>query len=154
MRDEGQGTKVGGQRSGDLVSRTQTFAVDCVKFVDSLPRDFVTQHFARQLLRSATSVAANYRAACRARSNAELHSKLWICEEEADETLFWLDMLHQANRATIDPRLTSEASQLTAMFVAAKKRLRAKAEIRESVMEYGKVADHIVVSELPSPQDP
>ncbi len=76
----------------------------------------------RQLLRSATSVAANYRAACRARSAAEFHAKLSICVEEADETLFWLELLTESETvlsSTTAP-LLQEASEI--LFVLSKAR--------------------------------
>ena len=77
-------------------NRTKKFAVDIIHFSKILPRTDESQIIKRQLLRSATSVAANYRAVCRARSAAEFHAKLSIVVEEADESLFWLEIISEA----------------------------------------------------------
>ncbi len=77
----------------DLSDRTKKFALRIIKLIKSLPNDVVSQTIGRQLIRSATSVAANYRAACRARSKAEFIAKLGIVVEEADESVFWIEML-------------------------------------------------------------
>lgn len=122
----------------DLRARTQTFAIQVVKFVDGLSRDPASSHFGKQLLRSATSVAANYRAACRGRSDQELYAKLCICEEEADECLFWLEMLAACRGEQSADSLTKEAAELLAMFVTSKKTLRHRiAVVREEIVEYG-----------------
>jgi len=73
--------------------RTKRFALDIVMLFQKLPQTDEARVMGRQLLRSATSVAANYRAACRARSAAEFYSKISIVVEEADESLFWLELL-------------------------------------------------------------
>jgi four helix bundle protein len=72
----------------ELKARTKRFALRIVRLVSSLPRGLAADIIGRQLLRSATSVGANYRAACRARSRAEFTSKMGVTEEEADETLY------------------------------------------------------------------
>lgn len=77
----------------ELRDRTKNFAVCIVKLYNSLPYRSAAQVLGKQLLRSGTSVAANYRAACRARSRAEWIAKIGIVVEEADETVFWLEML-------------------------------------------------------------
>jgi four helix bundle protein len=77
----------------DLHHRTRIFALDVIRLVATLPADFLCQHITRQLLRAATSVAANYRAACHARSRSEFVAKLGIVEEESDESGFWLELL-------------------------------------------------------------
>ena len=123
--------------SAELKVRTKSFAIACVAFFDTLPKDYASQHFGRQLLRSSTSVAANYRAACRARSDSELFAKLCICEEEADECTFWFELIEQTNRSCPPSALVSEANQLTAMIVTAKKKLRASGKVREEVAPYG-----------------
>ncbi|QIX62371.1 four helix bundle protein [Hymenobacter sp. BT18] len=76
--------------------RTKTAAVRIIKLYQSLPATAESQILGKQLLRSATSVAANYRAVCRARSSQEQYAKLCICVEEADESLFWLELLDEA----------------------------------------------------------
>ncbi len=88
--------------------------------VEALPKSLVAEILGRQLARSASSVAANYRAACRGRSKAEFSAKLGIVEEESDETGFWLAMIYERSllpKAKLAP-LIQEASELTAIMVA------------------------------------
>jgi four helix bundle protein len=80
--------------------RTKQLALDVIRFSMDLPKTEEATIMKRQLLRSATSVAANYRAACRARSSAEFYSKISIVIEEADETLFWLELLSESGTTT------------------------------------------------------
>jgi len=79
-----------------LKKRTKLFALRVIKLYQSLSTATVDQVIGKQILRSGTSLASNYRAACRARSNAEFHSKVCIVVEEADETMFWLELLWEA----------------------------------------------------------
>jgi len=104
----------------DLRQRTKAFAVDVVRFVQTLPRRQPTDVLGRQLLRSGTSVAANYRAARRARSRREFVAKMGIVEEEADESSFWLELLADAGLTASDDarRLRDEANQLVAITVS------------------------------------
>jgi len=81
----------------ELKQRTKLFALRVIKLFKTLPNTTDAQIIGKQLLRSATSVAANYRSACRARSNAEFHSKVSIVIEEADETMFWIELLWEAD---------------------------------------------------------
>ena len=81
----------------ELKQRTKQFVLRVIKLYQSLPKTPEAQIIGKQLLRAATSIGANYRAACRARSNAEFHSKISIVIEEADETMFWLELLWEAN---------------------------------------------------------
>jgi four helix bundle protein len=74
----------------DLKIRTKQFALRVIKLVESLPKTQTAKVIGGQLIRSATSVPANYRASCRARSNAEFRAKLGIVEEETDESVFWI----------------------------------------------------------------
>ncbi len=76
--------------------RTKRLSLRAIKLFQALPKTDEARILGKQLLRSSTSVAANYRAACRARSEAEFFSKISIVVEEADETLFWLELLHEA----------------------------------------------------------
>lgn len=76
--------------------RTKKFVVDNIKFFKTLPKTEEAKIVGRQLLRSSSSVGANYRAACRARSKAEFHAKLSIVVEEADESVFWMEILVEA----------------------------------------------------------
>src|SRR5216110_1845748 len=80
-------------QSEELKRRTKKFAIRVINLFRSLPRNEEARIIGRQVLRSGTSVAANYRAVCRARSKAEFISKIGVVVEEADETVFWLDML-------------------------------------------------------------
>ena len=107
----------------DLKRRTKQFALQAIRLVEALPRTRTAQVVGDQLLRSATSVAANYRAACRARSQADFVHKLGIVEEEADESLFWLEMVVETElmpAARVED-LIKEADELTAIFVASRK---------------------------------
>jgi len=80
-----------------LRARTKKFTVDVIKFTLVLPKTDEARHIKRQLLRSASSVGANYRAVCRARSKAEFFAKMSITVEEADESLFWFEILEETN---------------------------------------------------------
>ncbi len=107
----------------DLKIRTRKFAVDVLNFVDQLPNRRSANILGNQLGRSASSVAANYRAACRGRSHAEFIAKIGIVEEEADESVFWLDITPDTKNAKpeeIAP-LLKEARELTAIFTPASK---------------------------------
>lgn len=79
-----------------MKQRTKTFALRVIRLFQALPKTSEAAVIGKQLLRSATSVAANYRAACRSRSNAEFYSKISIVIVEADESLFWLEILTEA----------------------------------------------------------
>ena len=94
-----------------------------IRLVDALPRSTANQVIGRQPLRAATSIGANYRAACRAQSHAEFAAKLSIVVEEADESLYWLELL-QESRVIKPEKLTEllrEAIELVAISVAARK---------------------------------
>ncbi len=103
-----------------LKLRTKKFAFDIMSMIDGLPSSRSLNIIANQLGRSASSVAANYRAACKARSHADFISKIGLTEEEADESHFWLELLFDLGKveaSRIKP-LISEASELTAIFTA------------------------------------
>ena len=104
-----------------LRTRTKAFAIRVVHLYRALPYKTDAQVLGKQLLRSGTSVAANYRAACRARSRQEFASRIGIVVEEADETAFWLEMLDETGvfRHERLAALLDEAQQLTAIFTAA-----------------------------------
>ena len=110
----------------DLKRRTKAFALRILKLVDTLPKTTAGRALASQIVRSGTSVAANYRAACRARSTADFIAKMGIVEEEADETLFWLELLEESELVTA-AKLTAikeEANELIAITVASIKTAR------------------------------
>ena len=81
------------RRGDDLRKRTKSFALRVISMVETLPRGKSSDVIGRQLLRSGTSVAANYRAACRAKSRADFISKMGTVEEETDESMFWMELL-------------------------------------------------------------
>jgi four helix bundle protein len=103
----------------DFKKRTKTFALRIIKLFEQLPKTTVAQVIGRQLLRSGTSVGANYRAACRARSQADFIAKLGIVEEECDESLYWMELLIESG--AMKPKrlslLLDEAGEILAMIV-------------------------------------
>ncbi len=103
--------------------RTKKLALDVIRFSQGLPKSEEVTVMKRQILRSATSVGANYRAACRARSSAELYSKISIVIEEADETLFWLELLEESgatSKSTTAP-LVKETTEILSVLAKARK---------------------------------
>jgi four helix bundle protein len=108
--------------------RTKKFALRVIRLVEALPKTRTAEVIGKQLLRSATSVGANYRAACRAKSPADMAAKLGIVEEEADESIYWMELLGEAE--IVPParlaELMKEADELVAMTVASAKTLRSK----------------------------
>jgi four helix bundle protein len=107
----------------ELKKRTKRFAIDIIRLVEELPNTKGGYTIGNQLVRSGTSVAANYRSACRSRSNADFISKITIVEEESDESLFWLELILEANLLQKDrlESLIREADELTAIFTASGK---------------------------------
>ena len=106
----------------DLKQRPKTFAPRILKLVDSLPTKTSSRVLASQIARSGTSVAANYRAACRGRSKAEFVTKLGIAEEEADEIELWLELIEEHGLVSA-PKLADlrrEAGELTAIFASSR----------------------------------
>ncbi len=107
----------------ELIERTKQFALRIIKLVGALPRTIERRSIAGQLMRSGTSVAANYRAACRARSKVEFVAKLGMVEEEADESAFWLELIIDAgllNQSEVRP-LLGEAGEIVAIMASSKK---------------------------------
>src|ERR1041384_838628 len=107
----------------DLKKRTKAFALRVLKLVAALPKTISGRTIGNQLARSGTSVAANYRAACRARSKLEFVSKLGIVEEEADESALWLELIIEGelmNRTLVEP-LWNEANELVAIMTSSRK---------------------------------
>ncbi len=104
----------------ELKQRTKQFALRIMRLVDALPKTTTGRAIGNQIIRSGTSVGANYRAACRARSKAEFAAKLGIVAEEADETCFWLELITEGAllpRTQVEP-LYLESDELTAIFTA------------------------------------
>jgi four helix bundle protein len=107
----------------ELRARTRAFSLRVVKLVQSLPKNMVADVIGKQVLRSATSVGANYRAACRAQSDAMFISKLSIVVEEADETVYWLELIRDAGLVKPDllAELIDEAEQILKIMAASRK---------------------------------
>ena len=101
-------------------ARTKAYAIRVIHVVDALPRDAVSKTLGLQLLRSGTSVAANYRASVRAKSAADFVAKMGTVEEECDESLFWMELLIDSKRmrATRLTSLMKEGGEILAMTVA------------------------------------
>lgn len=121
----------------DLQTRTKQFGLRVIRLVDALPRRKSATVIGNQLLRSSTSVGANYRSACQGRSRADFISKLGIALEEADESLYWMEMLLEAELVpkTKIASLIDEAHQLVAILTASQKTARANGSIRNSKIE-------------------
>ena len=102
--------------------------MEIMRLIESLPRSKVGDVIGRQLLRSGTSVGANYRAACRGKSAVDVIAKLGIVEEEADESIYWLELLVDGGIVKLDrvEAIEKEANELLAMTVASIKTMRAR----------------------------
>src|SRR5262245_25317084 len=102
----------------DLLDRTKLFALRVIKLVNAMPNNTAGRNIGNQLIRSGTSVSANYRAACRGRSKAEFIAKLGVVEEEADESCLWMELIIEGN--LMEERLVSdllrEGRELTKIF--------------------------------------
>ena len=108
--------------------RTKRFGLSVIRLVETLPRSRTSEVLGRQLLRSGTSGGANYRAACRGKSASDVVAKLSIVEEEADESIYWIELLVEAGLVapnSVDA-LKKEANELLAMTVASIKTLRSR----------------------------
>ncbi len=112
----------------ELKQRTKDFGKRAIKLIESLPKNMTASVIGRQLLRSATSVGANYRAVCRAKSRADFIAKLGIVEEECDESLYWLEMLVETNqtKSVLVSNLMKEGEEILAIVVASAKTARVK----------------------------
>jgi four helix bundle protein len=111
-----------------LKERTKRFALRAIKLVHGISQSVAAQVFVKQLIRSATSVGADYRSACRARSKAEFISKQQIAREESDETIYWLELLKELrlfDQVELE-KVYTEGNELTAIFVSALKTARTR----------------------------
>ena len=110
----------------ELKDRTRKFALKVIKLVSSLPETLAAQVVGRQLVKSGTSVGANYRSACRAKSAADFISKMGIVEEEADETLYWIELLLEDKivKESLLESLMKEADEIIAITVSSIKTAR------------------------------
>lgn len=120
LRNADFGLRISPMTQNELKKRTKEFALRVASLTATFPNTFLGRHVGGQLTRSGTSVAANYRAACRARSTADFISKMGIVEEEADESAFWIEFAVDAALVRSDrvADLLNEANQLVAIFVA------------------------------------
>jgi len=110
----------------ELKDRTKQFALRVIRMVEALPKSVIGNVIGKQLLRSGTSVGANYRAACRGKSKADFTAKLGIVVEESDECCYWLELLIESGampKEKLEP-LLREADELTAIFVSSIKTSR------------------------------
>lgn len=110
----------------EFKARTKTYALRVIKVVDALPRDTVAKTLGHQLLRSGTSVGANYRSSIRAKSPADFVAKMGIVEEECDESLFWMELLIESGRMKQDRLvdLMREGEEILAITVSSIKTAR------------------------------
>lgn len=104
----------------EIKVRTKQFALRVIRLVEALPKSYAAEVIGKQLLRAATSVGANYRAACRARSKAEFVAKLGIVEEESDECSYWLELIVEAGLVKRErvADLMKEVDEITAIMVS------------------------------------
>jgi len=116
----------------ELKRRTQRFAVDVIKFIENLPNNGSLRVLSNQLLRSSTSVGANYRAACKGKSTADFINKIVICEEEADESIYWFELMGESGLVSLISiaSLKNEANELTAIFTAIGKTAKENQKIK------------------------
>ena len=104
-----------------MKDRTKHFAINIIKVYRNLPTGDDARILGRQLVKAATSVASNYRAVCRARSNREFYAKHSIVVEEADESIFWMDLLEESGIQKIDKKLLMEANEILAIMARSRK---------------------------------
>ena len=112
----------------EFKKRTKEIAIRIIKLCQSLPKNWIAETIGKQLLRSGTSIGANYRAACRAKSTADIINKLAIVEEEADESMFWIELLIESE-IVVENRLASlynDIDEIVAMTVSSIKTLKMK----------------------------
>ena len=118
----------------ELKARTKRFAIDIMKLVEKLPSNRSINVLVNQLLRSSSSVGANYRSACKGKSTADFINKIIIVEEEADESLYWLELIEESG--LVDPKdlatLKKEADELTAIFTAIGKTTKQNQKLKNS----------------------
>jgi len=112
----------------EMKTRTRSFALRCIKLVASFPRGPVADVVGRQLVKCSTSTAANYRAACAARSHADFLNKLGIVEEEVDESLFWIALAPEAGLAErhMVADLLAEGKEICAIVVSSQKTAKSR----------------------------
>ncbi|ODG97923.1 four helix bundle protein [Nostoc sp. KVJ20] len=116
----------------DFKRRTKQLALRVIRLVEALPQSRTADVIGKQLIRSATSVGANYRSACRGKSTADVIAKLSLVEEEADESLYWMELIVEVGLLPLEKvsNLMSKNTEILAMTVASIKTLRNKSKIQ------------------------
>jgi len=124
-----------GMSREDMKRRTKQYALRIIRLVSSLPKSGAARVIGGQLLRAGTSVGSNYRAACRGRSRAEFMAKLGIVEEEADESLYWQELLVESGivKESLLADLMREGNEILAIVVATRKTTRARGVRRRQI---------------------
>lgn len=119
----------------EMKGRTRAFALRIIRLVESLPKSRTADVVGKQLLRCGTSVGANYRASCRAKSAADFIAKMGIVEEEADEAVYWIELLVESGLVERERvrNLLDEADQIVAIVVSSIKTARANKQRRQNV---------------------
>ncbi len=119
----------------ELQRRTQLFSIRIIKLVEILPSNNTTNILTKQLIRCATSIGANYRSACKGKSKADFINKIIIVEEEADESIYWLELIENLVKTNLPEivDLKKEANELTAIFTAIGKTAKQNQLIRKSI---------------------
>lgn len=109
-----------GKMKEEIKKRTKSIGLEIIKLIDDLPNKTSSRAIASQIVRSATSIGANYRAACRAKSDADFINKLKIVEEETDETIYWLEILEESGLVTFEKlhALKNETNEILSIVVA------------------------------------
>lgn len=123
----------------ELQIRTKKFALEIIRFVELLPNNRVGWTFTDQIIRSSTSVAANYRAVCRSKSDRDFINKIGTVIEEADETLFWLEMIEESEILKQESKilnLKQEANELTAIFVSSIKTIKNRLNHKSKIINH------------------
>ncbi len=119
--------------SKELQERTKRFSVQVIKFADTLNQQTSSHVLSKQIIRSATSIGANYRSACIARSNAEFAAKLQIAREEADETLYWPKLLKEITNSDETDSLAKECNELVAIITSSLKTILKKINLKSAI---------------------
>jgi four helix bundle protein len=119
----------------ELKKRTKQLALRVIRLVESLPKTKTSNVISNQLLRSGASVGANYRAACRAKSTADFINKLAIVEEEADESIYWIELLVESNQVKLNlvESLLVEFDEILAIIVSAIKTSKARRNPKSAI---------------------
>jgi four helix bundle protein len=119
----------------EMKTRTRQFALRVIRLVQSLPPNLSAEVLGKQLLRSGTSVGANYRAACRAKSTADFINKLSIVEEEADEAVYWMELLVEGKivKENFLENLMDEGNQILSIIVSSIKSLKEKRNPKSAI---------------------